>query len=522
IARTRMFISTPLPQVRDKVSRTKPPKPHGGGGERRRKKQPQEAAARAGGGMGGSSASPCDLDREFAPQIAQLLATPPLQPAQEYYNGLIQSRKHDGIRVNFSSKHGKGVCANKEFAEGDLILKDQILVGAQHSLNKIDCAVCSYCFRFIGSIEFQIGRRLYWQSVGSSSDCTNRRHCHESDLGSSASSSGATKENSSTLPEEVLGSLITGDMSLPFTDHFSLPQVVPCRGCEEERYCSQSCADSDWETYHSLLCTGSKTEPSQRSALQKFIEHANGSNDIFLVAAKAITFTLLRYKKLKTQPEFQNNTDESNFSLLMEAWKPLSMGYKKRWWDSVALPEDVDSCDEDTFRQQIRDLALTSLQLLKDAIFDSECAPLFSLDVYGHLIGMFELNNLGLVVPSPVEDYFIHIDDLPDDEKEEAEKVTRPFLDALGEDYAAPCEGTAFFPLQSCMNHSCCPNAKAYKRDEDTDGNAVIIALEPIKKDDEITISYIDEDVSYEERQAELADYGFICTCPRCQEEKPN
>jgi hypothetical protein len=43
----------------------------------------------------------------------------------------------------------------------------------------------------------------------------------------------------------------------------------------------------------------------------------------------------------------------------MEAWKPLSMGYKKRWWDSVALPEDVDSCDEDTFRQQIRDLALT-------------------------------------------------------------------------------------------------------------------------------------------------------------------
>lgn len=30
-----------------------------------------------------------------------------------------------------------GVCANKEFAEGDLILKDQILVGAQHSLNKV-------------------------------------------------------------------------------------------------------------------------------------------------------------------------------------------------------------------------------------------------------------------------------------------------------------------------------------------------------------------------------------------------
>jgi hypothetical protein len=32
-------------------------------------------------GMGGIGASPCDLDREFAPQIAQLLATPPIQSA---------------------------------------------------------------------------------------------------------------------------------------------------------------------------------------------------------------------------------------------------------------------------------------------------------------------------------------------------------------------------------------------------------------------------------------------------------
>jgi hypothetical protein len=30
-----------------------------------------------------------------------------------------------------------GVFANKDFAEDDLILKDQMLVGAQHSLNKV-------------------------------------------------------------------------------------------------------------------------------------------------------------------------------------------------------------------------------------------------------------------------------------------------------------------------------------------------------------------------------------------------
>nr|CAB3488356.1 unnamed protein product [Digitaria exilis] len=219
--------------------------------------------------MGGIGASPCDLDREFAPQIAQLLATPTLQSAQEYYDELIRSKKHDGVRLSYSGKHGKGVCANRDFAEENLILKDQMLVGAQHSLNK---------------------------SIGASMGSTSERHCHGSDVGSST-----------------------------------------------------------------------------------------GTNDIFLVAAKAITFTLLRFKKLKRQPA----SHESNFSLLMEAWKPLGMGFKKS----------------------------------------------------------------DLVVASPIEDYFIHIDDLPESEK--------------------------------------------------------------------ITISYIDEDLSYEERQAQLADYGFTCECSKCQEERP-
>ncbi|XLR54028.1 hypothetical protein S83_004700, partial [Arachis hypogaea] len=82
-----------------------------------------------------------------------------------------------------------------------------------------------------------------------------------------------------------------------------------------------------------------------------------------------------------------------------------------RWWDCVALPDDIDSSDEDSFRMQIKELAFKSLQLLKKAIFDKECEPLFSLDIYGHIIGMFEQNNL-------------------------------------------------------CMNHSCGPHAKAFKRDE--------------------------------------------------------
>lgn len=43
---------------------------------------------------------------------------------------------------------------------------------------------------------------------------------------------------------------------------------------------------------------------------------------------------------------------------------------------------------------EIHNLASDSLQLLKAAIYDERFPALFHLDVYGSIIGMFELNNL--------------------------------------------------------------------------------------------------------------------------------
>ncbi|KAK6134853.1 hypothetical protein DH2020_031394 [Rehmannia glutinosa] len=355
----------------------------------------------------------------------------------------------------------------------------------------------SFCFRFIGSIELQIGRKLYLEELGVSAvdECgsSNEMRC--------SSSSGKTR-----LPQDTIQSLMNGSLRLPCSENFPLPSVVPCvGGCEEAYYCSKTCAKADWDSFHSLLCTGHGSLSPNTEALLKFMKHANETNDIFILAAKVISFTILRYRKLKAanveQQEKRYTSKPCNsciFPLLLEAWKPVSMGFKRRWWDCIALPEDVDSCDEAEFRMQIKDLAFESLQLLKEAIYDEECAQ-----------------------SSPVEDYFLYVDDLPPSQKKEAEKITKPFLDALGEDYAISCQGTAFFPLQSCMNHSCIPNAKAFKREEDRDGQATIVALRPILKEEEITISYIDEDLPYEERQELLADYGFRCKCRRCTEEGP-
>lgn len=81
--------------------------------------------------------------------------------------------------------------------------------------------------------------------------------------------------------------------------------------------------------------------------------------------------------------------------------------------------------------------------------------------------------NSDLVVPSPVEDYFLYIDDLAYPEKvrthalvfqsnnflcninfwchflshswqKEAERITQPYLDALGDDYSVCCQGIIY------------------------------------------------------------------------------
>ncbi|KAK7402028.1 hypothetical protein VNO78_13964 [Psophocarpus tetragonolobus] len=478
----------------------------------------------------------CPIGLRCASEISSLLSPPSPLQVQDYYHNLLSARACTGITVKQDANFGKGLYVDRDFKEGELILKDPMFVGIQHSLNKIDCLVCSFCFRFIGSIELQIGRRLYMQQLraNESDGCdvgNSSKHSHEMDSSDEEESTQECISGSSKtkvpLPDGVVESLMNSQLVLPYSKKFSLPPVVPCPGrCGEAYYCSMSCAEADWESSHSLLCTGESS--ARREALLKFIKHANETNDIFLLAAKVISSTLLRYRKLKSvsiEEQVKHDTssflNHNNLSILLEAWRPISMGHKRRWWDCIALPDDVDSSDDASFRLQIKALALESLQLLKTAIFDKECEPLFSLEIYGHIIGMFELNNLDLVVASPVEDYFLYIDDLTYPNKEEAEKITQPILDALGEEYSIHCEGTAFFPLQSCLNHSCYPNAKAFKRDEDKDGQATIIAQRSICKGEEITISYVDEDLPFEERQASLADYGFRCRCPKCIEEEP-
>lgn len=86
-----------------------------------------------------------------------------------------------------------------------------------------------------------------------------------------------------------------------------------------------------------------------------------------------------------------------------------------------------------------------------------------------------------------------------------------------------PLDGTAHYSLLTKMNHSCSPNTVVLYRSrgwgKDHPLVAYCVALKDIVPGEELTISYIESDNPYEERQNALANYAFRCTCSKCESE---
>ena len=151
--------------------------------------------------------------------------------------------------------------------------------------------------------------------------------------------------------------------------------------------------------------------------------------------------------------------------------------------------------------------------MMPDARFAVLCDP----RVIGSLLGMIELNNLALVVASPAHAWV--------NSRDGGGAAAGPSASALSDlarfvrrrGRTLDVDGTGFYRLHSCCNHSCVPNAHAFKRPGDDRGDAVVLALRTIETGDEITLSYIDEEAPFEERRAALMEYLFECDCPKCQ-----
>lgn len=193
------------------------------------------------------------------------------------------------------------------------------------------------------------------------------------------------------------------------------------------------------------------------------------------------------------------------------------------WWEAVATPEDIT--DEADFRRTLRALLTESWTLLAPVLGGAApagCALFTSDDAYARIVGAFERRNCTVAVASPVEAYFLAIDDLPEGPaKQSIQQTTQPVLDALDVDYATPFDGTGLYPMQATLNHSCSPNVTLLKEtvDEEADGRVVARTTADVAQGEELCNSYVDISLPLRRRRRELREYGFDCTCERCVRE---
>jgi hypothetical protein len=123
------------------------------------------------------------------------------------------------------------------------------------------------------------------------------------------------------------------------------------------------------------------------------------------------------------------------------------------WWRDTPVPPHVPVEEHAEYRTHMEREVRQSCKLLAAALDGADVrrfAPLFEPEVTGHLLGMFELNNLAVLVASPVEMFFVEADPAGGkaDESTEPHMDTLLLLGALGDAYQIPCEGTGFYALQ--------------------------------------------------------------------------
>lgn len=87
-----------------------------------------------------------------------------------------------------------------------------------------------------------------------------------------------------------------------------------------------------------------------------------------------------------------------------------------------------------------------------------------------------------------------------------------------------PLDGTAHFGFTEKMNHSCEPNVVVLYKSRGWGKNHPLVchcmALRDIEPEEELTIAYVETKEPYDVRQKALANYGFVCLCPKCQREQ--
>ncbi|TMW59728.1 hypothetical protein Poli38472_004797 [Pythium oligandrum] len=475
---------------------------------------------------------------------------------QQYFDELLKNElQTDAIVCGFAGEHkGKAIYADKAFKAGEAIWSERPFVAMQHEDNKDFADCCEHCFVSL------IDSKEAWEHVEQANE-------GENDVAKFEDFEGAIdwlQKQGGKSDEES------------YFNVFRLAKNKVQCVCGV-LYCSEKCKKAAYEQQHAIMCTRAD---DNSTPMGHYINHTLVTNEIFQLAGKVIARILLRFI----------STHDLGY-----ARQPVAMFCQEPWWEVVTSEDDLEPGQTmEEYKDCFKGLLMQTLEhfmvglrdnlermekndelnrLSVDAVLGS-CADVLTLDFFGNVVGMFEMNNISMEIDHPFHTLGEALLESSEDEKREIPAVLNKVRIALKnyaekyqhsherhegeecsgdhahdhshdhahdhhhhdhnhaegetcaeideccdgcEEYFVGVEGTALFSTICTMNHSCDPNCTViYTRD----GEAQVFAVQDINKGDELCISYIDVDQDIKERQECLREYQFICQCARCEEER--
>ncbi|KAJ3014515.1 hypothetical protein HKX48_005110 [Thoreauomyces humboldtii] len=400
------------------------------------------------------------------------------------------------VRVCYlDERRGKALVADRDVEEGEVLLVDVPLLSMRDFQSEELILLCDNCYAPIGSAADQA------------------RHILRRDL---------------TTPEEALFEKTRKDEG---SVGIRLKDAIPCPECTKTLYCSPRC-----------LQRGRDTHLHASPLLDELLSHASQTNEVFLL--------VLRFYALISSPALSSVP-------LRTALRPFRRVAKTAWWHVLQPREsDPDHVPPHEFEASLRVVIEDALGIVRSVLGEERrerIEDILNADFYAQVVGMFEMNNLGVDVAGPIVKALEGAmeDEEEGDEDDEAKKVVDEIWKRVtsfeeddessdgdhehehehGHDHEhdeedQPYEGvdekeededvqderpthllhadiTLLLPLHSTINHSCNPNATIEYRDNRT----TVIATRSIKAGEPVTTDYVQDDEP-EERLDNLRKWG--------------
>ena len=376
----------------------------------------------------------------------------------EYFQTLTARQQFSRLAVRHTGDpaRGKGVFAGDAVPQGAPVLCEEPVVVIQESENRGWCFGCGHCLRFIGGISDQL---------------------------------------------QLLAQLPIDPSLLPFYPQITQQRISPVvcpYGCDIS-YCSEACRDAAIHKGHGFLCSGPDQAPTAAAA---FAEFCRSSNDLLMLVAMMYA---------RAAADVTRGVD------IATALRPFSSFQSAEWW--LVANGNTSSESQSELVQDLKELTATAVHLLQQTGIAqvAAVAHFLTVPVFSRLAGAVELNCLGISLRSPLSDYLLAVEAAGSSISPVQKEALQVLLDAIPNDEPdPPLKGFGLYALQGSMNHSCAPSLTLREEACDFSATITLIANTPLDVGQELTVNYLEEGLSLQERRLGLQDYGFTCTCSLC------